>query len=181
VKPVDAPAEPAASQTAAVPLKQILAGARRVNELEVQAGMLAKQRAGSHAQKQLGAELVREDQAANARFMAYARKHDLDLDAAAGLDAEGPFAPTVALLEARLKELASVRGADFDQAFPPAIIESHRQTLGAIKAARQTVHDVELDQIFETWRAAVQRRLDRASELGAEGEAQGRRAQQHRR
>jgi predicted outer membrane protein len=198
VKPVSPPGEdPRAVEEPRFSVQQILTGARRVNELEVQAGMLAKQRGQSRAVKRLGADLVREDQAANARLMSYARKHEIALASGAVESAAmpesrkpepaepdparptaetahekvgvdaGPFARPVATLEEQLKELTSARGAAFDSRFAQGAAESHQQTLDAIKAAQESAREPELAQVLETWRAGVQKRLENARALGA--------------
>jgi predicted outer membrane protein len=64
-------------------VKQILVGARRVNELDVQAAKLAQTRAQSRAVKRLAADTIREDQATMGRLMSYARMHDVELGPAA--------------------------------------------------------------------------------------------------
>jgi predicted outer membrane protein len=174
--------------------KEILIGARRVNELDAQAARLAQTRAQSRAVKHLAADAVREDQATLGRLMSYARKHDVDVGpgeaaapgvatdhkpvpAAASPDvaqpapespaqvSSGPFAQPVRTLEGNVRELKTARGPVVDSQFAQLQVEANEQTLAAIATASDSANDPELKLALDTWRASVKKRLDAAKAL----------------
>jgi predicted outer membrane protein len=169
--------------------KQILMGARRVNELDTQAAKLAQTRAQSRAVKRLASDAVRENQATTARLMSYARKHEIDLGPAAtpaGTEkpvpaatspdlaqpepapsdaSSGPFAQPVRTLETQVLELKSARGPVVDTQYAQQQVDSNEQTLAAIATATESANDPELKSALDTWRASVKKRLDGAKAL----------------
>jgi putative membrane protein len=168
------------------------------NQAEIEAGKLAQKKSRSKEVKQLGADLVRDHQAADKQLSTYAKKHNLEL---------GPSGKTPAMREqttgtttqtntpsssppglvdpmALVQQLRSAPPEQFDQLFAQGQAMAHRQSVDLVTAAQASTQDEELKTLLGQLLPKLQEHLHMAqsAESGgapgadhASGQPQGRR------
>jgi predicted outer membrane protein len=150
--------------------RQALSDVREVNALEIAAGKLAQERAGSEEVKAFGRELVVDHQTADRKVVEFATKQDLTLTGSApvGRGEEMTAPPPVALdaeAKQKLAKLRAQKGAKFDRDFAAAMTKGHKETLALLNTAKDKVNNDGFDSLLTDIQASVERHLDHAQKL----------------
>jgi putative membrane protein len=140
--------------------RQALSDVREVNALEIAAGKLAQERAGSDEVKAFGRELMEDHQTADTKVVEFATKNDLTLT--------GTTAQPVALdaeAKQKLAKLRALKGAKFDREFAAAMTKGHKEALALLNTAKDKVDNAGFDSLLTDIQASVERHLDHAMKL----------------
>jgi putative membrane protein len=150
------PGTTAASTTG--PEERLLAKLHETNQMEIEFGQLAQQKASSPDVKDFGKQLVDDHQSADQKITALAKEKNLTLDAPAAMnDADAKKSED---MKATLAKLKSAEGAQFDQQFLKAMADGHTHAIQLVKETKPSIKDAqvkslitELEPVLEKHRA----------------------------
>lgn len=144
-----------------------------INEMEIKAGKLEQQQGESSRVKSFGAQLVRDHQAADRQVMAYARKHKLEVSGPAVGQAENKENTTGAesademAMQAEMKRLESLKGAELDRAFLTSMVSGHDKAIDFVRSARGATSDRDLASLLDQLLPSLQKHRDTAATLSS--------------
>jgi putative membrane protein len=161
-----APAPRATLTTAALTDAQIAAIFDAANTFDMETAAIAEKR-GSKAEREFGAQLVRDHRSVRAQGRALVKK----LGVTATLPKDNALVETVAKGhgDAIKKLKAAKRGADFDRTFLQHEIDFHQAVIEAVKSTLlPAIQNAELKQLVTSVAPAFQAHLDMAKNLLAQ-------------
>jgi putative membrane protein len=151
-KPAAAGAPAAASETATV-----LGKLHHSNQMEIEMGKLAQKNGGSKDVKAFGKTLVQDHTAADKKVTALAKQEKVDLKTAAP-----PMKPDD---QAKMDQLKTQKGAEFDKAFSTAMVEDHKKDVSEASAARDSTSDPKLKALLTDTVPVLEKHRDTAEKL----------------
>lgn len=160
--------------------KAYLEALHHANQMEVQLGQLAQQKATSQGVKDYGARLVKDHQAADQKLMTYAQKKNLQLGEP---QADNDFKKTMKnAAEAEMAKLQSLQGPAFDRAFLANMVGHHDTDVAKVMAGQQQfASNTELKGQLDSLLPTLKQHRDQAYRLlGQEKPRQARSAPQNR-
>jgi predicted outer membrane protein len=124
----------------AVTPAQLIGTLHRVNQMEIEAGKMADRRGRTEAMKRYGSTLQHDHATADETLKAYARAHDIDVNAAL------PIGVGSQLDQGRheLDNLQQLGGAAFDREFAELMVQDHQKVIGLVDRAARQVTDPRL-------------------------------------
>ncbi len=123
---------------------EIVAAVHRINEMEIEAGRLARRLAGTEAVMAYGQTLERDHEVLDAEWKTYAAENAINLDAAPPSTVGSRLARSIN----ELQNLTSLGGAAFDGEFAEMMVADDRQALEIIRQARRGVRDPSLRRML---------------------------------
>lgn len=139
------PADQAPGLTTPADEARVVAKLHLVNQVEIAAGRLAKQKAQSQGVKSYGARLERDHQAADQKILSYAKKRGIDVNAQAPAVESDPDHEKMA---ATMERLTTLNVAEFDSEFLKAMEEGHRKTIEFVSSAQASIIDPQLKTLL---------------------------------
>jgi putative membrane protein len=163
-----APTAPATKDKAAEKLSDadlhVLTDVHATNQMEIEAGKLAKTKGGTPAIKKFGQELITDHTKADKNALALAKARGVTLadhptprDDAEKAQMEKDMAA--------MERLKTLDGAAFDSEFLAVMLDGHTRTVAKLDAAIGTVSDAKLKALLTKIKPVVQKHADRAKAL----------------
>jgi putative membrane protein len=136
-----------ANQNALGYSREVIARIRQMNEIELRAGEMAQLRAGATEVGRYGRLLVADHAGADRRLVDYAARK---LGMQRGPREEIPPFDRELMAQhvAATERLATLSGAEFDDAFLSMMVSDHQSAVSLLETARETVDDPDLRTIF---------------------------------
>jgi putative membrane protein len=136
-----------ANQNALLYSREVIARIREMNEIELRTGQMAQVRAGTSEVRRYGRLLVADHASADRRLVDYAARK---LGMQRGPREEMPPVDRDLMAEhvAETERLATLSGAEFDNAFLRMMVSDHQSAVSLLEIARETVDDPDLRMIF---------------------------------
>ena len=142
---------------------KVISHLKHTNDMEIQLGKLAKTN-GTAATKAYGNSLVKDHTANNTKLTALAKKKGLSTIPMEEPTTEEQKQDHQAMMDTMAK-LKTLRGAEFDQEFIPAMISDHDADIGKVDAAIASSKDADLVTFLKATRPVLQKHADAAREL----------------
>lgn len=150
-----------------------------MNQLEIRAGELAKQKAQNTAVKQFATRLVQEHRAADERISRIAEQRGVDLpsmemqrtagsgsgDMSQALENERGMTPEMHQSMQQMEELRRLRGREFDLAFMQLMVEDHENMLRSMESMGVRVEDPVLQSELSAMTDSVRTHRDLAQSI----------------
>jgi putative membrane protein len=132
----------------------VLSQMHQANQVEIQAGDLAKQKAASEDVRKFGDQLAKDHRQSDEEVLSIARKHNIPL-AKADADAATPGAASANAAQATLSrehratldKLRDAQGAEFDREFIKAMSEGHQKSINKLQEAKDDVSNPDVVQL----------------------------------
>lgn len=147
----------------------VLAKLHRINELEIEAGTLAKQNSQTARVQRFGDQLVRDHRQADALIREFAEQRDAQLTTPTPKD--GLEQERMQTQQAAVERMRTLRGAEFDREFLPAMVAGHENAIQLIQEARNQTEDDEFRSLLARLLPVLQQHRDLASRLSEEAES----------
>ena len=126
---------------------EVIARIRQMNEIELRAGQMAQVRAGTPEARRYGRLLVADHATADRRLVDYgARK--LGMQRGPREEVTPVDRDLMAEHVAATERMATLSGAEFDDAFLSMMVSDHQSAVNLLETARETVDDPDLRMIF---------------------------------
>jgi putative membrane protein len=167
----------------AVSVETVLAKLHDANQMEIKAGMLAKEKGGGRGAREFGDMLVTDHKAADKKVLALAKKRGLSepqLTDAAKAAAKPEEADEH---EKVMMQLHQTSGPEFDKIFAQAMADGHGKVVAMVRDARAGTDDAQLKGLLGELLPKLEKHQRTAQALlGSEDSgapAQGRRPPRH--
>ncbi len=112
---------------------QILSKLHHINQMEIQLGQLAQQKASSAKVKSYGERLVRDHQMADREVTALAQKRNIELVAPQPRTSDE--AQKLRMQDQMAAKLNSMSGREFDSTFLQTMVQGHRDAIAMLTTA----------------------------------------------
>jgi putative membrane protein len=141
---VSSPGGPSAAQSSSMASTQevkLLMDIHHDNQMEIQAGQMAKENGASDAVKQFGQRLIDDHTKADQKVQELASQQGISLDETAAAPATSGGQKVMDMKEdmAAMDSLKTVKGAEFDKKFAQAMLKDHRQTIQKLETKRASL------------------------------------------
>ena len=141
---------------------QIVAHVHNVNQLEIDLGKLAEKHALSAAVKDYGKMLVNDHQQNDKDLNALVKKHDQKIPKETLSDADKTDKKD---MDAAVKRLKGMKGADFDREFINMMVQGHEKELVRADSAVAMIQASDLKTFVNDMKPVLQRHADQARDL----------------
>lgn len=149
---------------------QVMAKLHHVNQMEMDIGKVAAERARSADVKAFAARLVKDHTQADAKLTELAKKRDVTIpEPTAKDDAEKKQMDDEKTTMDRLKQL---EGEEFDREFATAMVAGHTNALKLVTEAKNQVKDPQLLALVKSMEPALKKHLAAATKLAGKGKDQ---------
>ncbi|HET6281475.1 MAG TPA: DUF4142 domain-containing protein [Polyangia bacterium] len=148
------PADLARGQTSTADEARVVAKIHMVNQMEIEAGRLAKQKAEVPGVRAYGARLERDHRDADQKTLSYARKHKIDLGAQKAVVGSEP---DHVKMQETLQRLSNLSGGEFNREFLEAMAEGHRTAIDFVSSSRARLPDAELKTLLSDMLPTLQK------------------------
>jgi putative membrane protein len=141
------------------PDNKVLSMLHMDNQMEMQAGLLAEQKATSPQVKEFAQHIVRDHRETDQQIQSIARK--------AGLSVVDPDIAKKKRAEQQkiLEKLAKAEGQDFDKTYTALMADAHGKAISALKKEREKVQNPELQALLDKTLPVLEQHKSRAEEL----------------
>lgn len=166
---------------------ELLRRLHMVNQMEIQSGELAKQKAQSQQVKDYGDRMIRDHRSADERLMAIAQQRGVDFQSmemhpTSGMDGSGGAAakrgsgemhgagsreipPDLRQSMQEMERLRTLSGREFDLAYMQQMVKDHEKTLQMIESSRQRVQEPMLQNELTTLESSIRGHHDMARQI----------------
>jgi predicted outer membrane protein len=150
--------------------QQTLAKLHLINQHEIDAGNLAKERGQSDQVKNYGETLVTDHQQLDSNVTSFAERNEITLPGAQ--EGKAQLDKMQQKHQAMAERLKSLSGAQFDRAFVTAMVQGHQQAIQQVRTALNQAQDEQFKNLLTDTLPVLQKHLQLAQQL--QGQTAGR-------
>jgi predicted outer membrane protein len=139
---------------------QIISRLHAMNQMQIRAGQLAVKNGTTSPVRKLGAQMAKDQQAADKKVLAYAKAHNFNPKAMTP-----EMTDDFARRHTQMDHLNMASGIAFDQTFANTVVDANGTALALLERSRGNVSDPKLQSLMDGIAPPVRKQYDEARKL----------------